>query len=688
MKIWFASATAAMLAVSVAAAAVHRRPVYPPFGLDLTAQDRKVRPGDDFFQYANGAYLARTVIPADRSAASRRLEMTDRMEAQLHALMEEAARASASGASGERAKVGRFYAAFMDEAQAERLGAAPLRPELDAIRAAADRAALAQLMGEGTGGLYPALFGAGIDVDLKQPGRYAVYLGQAGLGLPDRDYYLKPELSAARSAYRAYAAHLLGLIGWPEPERAAEAAIAFETRVAEASWTKVQQRDLTQQYNPMAPADLPRFAPGFDWVPFLAAAGVARKPALIVAQKSAFPKLAAIYGETSLDALKAWMAFRVADAAAPYLSRPFVDAHFELHGKVLTGQGQIRPRWKRAIVAVGGGDCGADPGSCFGTLAWAVGDLYAARYFPPATKAKVIDLVANLKAAFRVRIERLDWMGPATKAEALKKLDTYVIKVGYPDKPQRDYSGVEIRRDDLLGNVRRTAAADWAFLVRRSDGPVDRGEWTMTPQTNDAYNGSLRDIVFPAGILQAPIFDAAADPAINYGAIGGVIGHEMTHGFDDQGRTIDAAGALRDWWTPADAAAFNKRADALGRQYAGYEPVPGFHINPGLTMGENIADLGGLSIALEAYHHSLHGRPAPVIGGLTGDQRVFLGWAQAWAGKMQPDAIRAMTVGDPHSFRKFRVNGVVRNIDAWYPAFGVKPGEALYLKPEDRVRIW
>lgn len=686
-KTWLWGAAAAALIVSVASAAEHR-PVYPPFGFDLTAPDKSVKPGDDFFQYANGAYLARAVIPADRPSVSRRLEMTDRMEAQLHTLMEDAARGAAPGASDTRAKVGAFYAAFMDEAQAERLGAAPLKPELDAIRAAPDRAALAGLMGQAPSGLYPSLFGIGIDTDLKHPDRYAIYLGQSGLGLPDRDYYLTPGLAAKRDAYRAYAAKLLALAGWPEPERAADAIVAFETRIAGASWTKVQQRDLTQQYNPMAPADLAGFAPGFDWAPFLSAAGVAGKPELIVAEKSAFPKLAAIYAETPLDTLKAWMAFRAADAAAPYLSKPFVDANFDFRGQVLTGQDAIRPRWKRAIVAVGGGDCGADPGSCFGTIAWAVGDLYAARYFPPETKAKVTDLVANLKAAFRARLERLDWMGPATKAEALKKLDTYTIKVGYPDKPQRDYAGVDIRRDDLLGDVRRAAAADWDFRVRRSGGPVDRGEWSMTPQTNDAYNGSLRDVVFPAGILQAPIFDAAADPAINYGAIGGVIGHEMTHGFDDQGRTIDASGALRDWWTPADAAAFKAKADALGRQYATYEPVPGFHINPGLTMGENIADLGGLSIALEAYHRSLHGKPAPVIGGLTGDQRVFLGWAQAWAGKMQPDAIKAMTVGDPHSFRKYRVNGVVRNIDGWYDAFGVTPGEALYLKPEERVRIW
>jgi putative endopeptidase len=682
---WLAAGAA--LGVATAALAVGA-PVYPPFGLDLTAPDPGVKPGDDFFQYANGAYLGRTLIPADRPSASRRLEMTDRMEAQLHTLMEDAARDVAAAPSDERGKVGAFYAAFMDEAQAERAGAAPLAPELGAIRAAPDRAALARLMGEGQAGLYPGLFGVGIDADLKQPGRYALYVGQSGLGLPDRDYYLSPALAAKKDAYRAYAATLLGLIGWAEPKAAAEALVGFETKIAEASWTRVQQRDLTTQYNPMAPAEIAALAPGFDWQPFLSGAGVAGKPRLVVAEKSAFPKLAALYAETPLPTLKAWMAFRAADRAAAYLSRAFVDAHFGFHGRTMTGQQEQRPRWKRAIVAVGGGDCGADPPSCFGTINWAVGTLYARRYFPPATKAKVTALVQNLKLAFRGRIERLDWMGPDTKREALRKLDTYTIKVGYPDAPQRDYSAVMIRRDDLLGNVRRAAAADWAFRVRRSGGPVDRGEWQMTPQTNDAYNGSLRDIVFPAGILQAPIFDAAADSAINYGAIGGVIGHEMTHGFDDQGRSIDANGALRDWWTPADAAAFKARADRLGAQYATYEPVPGFHINPGLTMGENIADLGGLAIALDAYHRSLGGKPAPVVGGLTGDQRVFLGWAQAWAGKMQPDAIRQLTVSDPHSFRKFRVNGVVRNLDGWYAAFAVQPGQALYLAPTDRVRIW
>ena len=682
-------ASAAIFLAGIAAMAAGATEGYTPFGLDLTALDKSVRPGDDFFQYANGAYLARTVIPADRSAMSRRLEMTDRTEAQLHALLEDAARTGPSAPQTLRGKVGTFYAAFMDDAQAERLGAAPLKPELEAIRAAPDKASLAALTGEAPSGLYPGFFSTSIDLDLKNPDRYAVYLDQAGLGLPDRDYYLKPELGAKREAYQAYAAKLLALAGWPQPNGAAAALVGFETRIAQASWTKVEQRDPTTQYNPMSPTELAAFAPGFEWDPFLKSAQLGTKGVVIVDQKSAFPKLAAIWAATPADTIRAWLAFHVADAAAPYLSKPFADAHFDFQDRTMRGQAEQRARWKRAILAVAGGDCGQEPATCFGTLNWAVGDLYAQRYFPPATKAKVTELAANLKIAFRHRLERLDWMGPTTRAEALRKLDTYTIKVGYPDKPQRDYLAVVIRRDDLLGDVRRAAAADWAFRVRRSVGPVvDRTSWDMTPQTNDAYNGSLRDIVFPAGILQAPIFDAAADPAINYGGVGGIIGHEMTHGFDDQGRHIDAAGALRDWWTPADAAAFTARAKVLGDQYALFEPVPGFHINPGLTMGENIADLGGLTIALDAYHASLGGKPAPLLNGLTGDQRVFLGWAQAWAGKMAPAEIQRMTTSDPHSFRKFRVNGVVRNIDGWYSAFGVRPGEALYLAPEQRARIW
>jgi putative endopeptidase len=467
----------------------------------------------------------------------------------------------------------------------------------------------------------------------------------------------------------------------------AQRIMAFESALAEASWTKVQLRDPDTQYNPVTRAQLQALAPQFPWLAYLQGTGIADRDRFIVTTNTAFPKLAAVVAAAPLDTVKAWLAFRVADGAAGYMSRPFDQAHFAFRDQTLLGQKEEAPRWRRAKVAVGGDDCGANPGSCFGTLNWGVGRLYAERYFPASTKAAITSLVGDIKAAFRRRLATLDWMSPATRQEALRKLDTYTIKVGYPDK-WRDYSNVTIRRDDLLGNVRRAATADWAFYLDRSRGPVDKGDWGMTPQTNDAYNGSLRDIVFPAGILQAPVFDPNADQAFNYGAVGAVIGHELTHGFDDQGRKIDASGALRDWWTATDAAEFKRRAKMLGDQYAQFEPVSGAHINPDLTMGENIADLGGLTMALDAYHASLKGRPAPVLGGLTGDQRVFMGWAQAWAGKATDDFIRQQTVGDPHSWRKYRVNGVVRNIDGWYRAFSVQPGDKLYVAPAGRVRIW
>lgn len=661
-------------------------PFYPPWGYDLTAFDKATAPGDDFFQYANGAYLARTPIPPDRVIASRRFDMSDRTEAQLMAILREASANAPLEPTDVKSKVGAFYAAYMDQAAINALGAGALAKELDAIRSAADLAALARLMGTSNASLFPAPFGLGIDTDLKNPEAYALYLGQGGLGLPDRDYYLKENFAGERDAYRQYIETLLRLSAWPEPTDAAQRILAFETSLAEASWTRVEQRDITKQYNPMSKAELAAFAPQFPWSSFLEGAAVADRDRFVITTNTAMPKLAAAIAAAPLDTVKAWMAFRAADTAAPYLSQPFLDAYFEFREKKLAGQAAPKSRAKRGLVAVAGMDC-VDATTCLGTMNWAVGQLYSEKHFPPATKTAMNDLIANLTKAFCARIEKLDWMSPATKAEALKKLDTYQIKVGYPDKP-RDYSAIIIRRDDLLGNVRRLAAANWKFYADRSRGPVDKSDWLMTPQTNNAYNGSLRDIVFPAAILQAPIFDANADPALNYGAVGGVIGHELTHGFDDQGRTIDASGALRDWWTPADAAEFKRRAKVLGDQYAKFEPVPGVHINPDLTMGENIADLGGLAMALDAYHQSLNGKPAPVLDGLTGDQRVFLGWAQAWAGKATPEEIRRYTTSDPHSFRKYRVNGVVPNIDAWYAAFGIKEGDALYIPKEKRARIW
>jgi putative endopeptidase len=664
------------------------RPVFGDWGFDLTAMDRSVKPGDDFNAYASGAWNARTPIPADKSIVSLRTRMGDTIETRLHDLLDKAASGVAVAPTTDDGKLGAFYAAFLDEQRIDRLGVTPIAPELDAIRAAKDRSALAGLMGQATGDFYGSLFGLGTDVDLKDVGRYAVYVSQAGLGLPDRDYYLQAGFAGQKRAYQAYVAQMLTLAGWPDATARAADVVAFETRIAEASWTKTQQRDVRAIYNPQTTAGLTALAPGFDWATFLAGAGLGSLDRIVVAEKTAFPKLAAVYAGTPLETLKAWQAFTVADNTAFYLARPFAEARFMFRGKTLQGQPEEVVRWKRGIRAVGGGDCiGQDVIDCFGHMDFGLGQLYVATWFPPEAKAKIQALVIDIKAAMRARIERLDWMGPATRAEALRKLDTYQIKVGYPDR-RRDYSGLVIRSDDIVGDVRRSAAWNWRFYVDRLNGPVDRSDWSMTPQTNDAYNGSLRDIVFPAGILQAPMFDAAADPAINYGAIGGVIGHELTHGFDDEGRKLDASGQLRDWWTPADAAAFEARAQRLGAQYSSYQPVPGAHVNGDLTMGENIADLGGLTVALDAYRRSLHGRAAPVIGGFTGEQRVFLGWAQAWRGHAREDYLRKQVVTDPHSPRAFRVDGPTRNIDAWYDAFGVKPGEAYYVAPEARVRIW
>jgi putative endopeptidase len=674
------------IVIGAAAGEPAAKPQYGAWGMDLSAMDAGVKPGDDFNRFASGAWIARTTIPADKSIASLRYLMTDLTEARLHTMMEAAA-AETADSSSLRGKIGAFYKSFMDVDKVEKLGASPIRAHLVAIRQAKNRQDLAKLMGRNNSDFYSSLFNLSIDVDLKDVSRYALLIGQGGLGLPDRDYYLQSSFATQKAAYQDYVEKLLSLIGWADPHVSAEAVVDFESRIAEASWSKTQQRDLNKLYNPMTLAQLAQLAPNFPWQHFLTAAGVGGTARLVVGEVSAFPRIASLYDSTPLSVLQAWQAFSITDNAAFYLSKPFADARFELRGKVLQGQPSEAKRWIKAVRAVGGSDCSGDRVDCFGDMGFGVGQLYAAQYFPPESKAKIEALVGNVKSAMRARIERLDWMGADTKVEALKKLDTYQIKVGYPDHP-RDYSTLVVRDDDLVGNVRRAGEGDWRFFVARMSGPVDRSDWLMTPQTNDAYNGPLRDIVFPAGILQPPIFDPAADPAVNYGAIGAVIGHELTHGFDDEGRKLDAKGQLRDWWTAADAAAFDARAKKLGAQYASFEPVSGTHINGDLTMGENIADLGGINVALEAYHRFLDGQPAPVIDGFTGDQRVLLGWAQAWRGKMRDDAVRQQVASDPHSPRAFRVIGPTRNVDEWYEAFGVKPGDAYYLPVDERVRIW
>ena len=651
-------------------------PTFGAWGVDLSGRNTSVAPGDDFNRYANGGYLDELKIPADRTGWGATYMIAELSENQVHVILEALARTAGQAPSADPAKAAAFYAAFMDEARVDALGAKPLQPDLAKIRAATTREALAGLMGEAAVNFQSALFGLYIDADPKAPDRYAVNVVQAGLGLPDRDYYLEANFAEKKAGYEAYVAKILTLIGWPEPEAAAKAVVAYETAVARDSWTRAERRDPEKTYNPMSPADLAKFAPGFPWARFLQSAEVGTVKSVIVNENTAFPKLAAAYAETSVPTLQAWAAFHLADNAAPYLSEPFVQARFEFRSKELSGVEAQRDRWKRAVAAVDG------------AMGEAVGKAYVDRYFPPEAKAKIDALVGDLKTALGRRIDRLDWMSAATKAEARKKLANFTTKIGYPDK-WKDYSALVVREDDLYGDVERATAWDWRRQVARLGQPVDRSEWYMTPQTVNAYyNPVMNEVVFPAAILQAPYFSAKADAAVNYGAIGAIIGHEITHGFDDEGRKTDGEGRLRNWWTPEDATKFEAAAKVLGTQYSSYEPVPGQHINGELTMGENIADLGGLLVALDAYHLSLGGKPAPVIDGLTGDQRFFLAYAQSWRDKRRDEAIRQQLVSDPHSPEAFRVNGVVRNVDAWYQAFGVKPGEKLYLAPEDRARIW
>ncbi len=655
------------------------------WGYDLSARDVSVRPGDDFFGYANGAWLKRTDVPADRSNWGMHAALAERVLGQLRTIMEDAGKAAPSTVEG---KVGAYYAAFMDEARIEHLGAAPLKPLLEAVQAAGTREALAALMGRANRDFEGSLFSVTVSPDAKDPSHYAIFLAQAGLGLPDRDYYLQQSFAAKKRAYRDYVAKLLTLEGWPEADKNADAILALETRIAAASWSRVEERDPVATYNPMSLSGLETLAPGFDWAGFLKASDLGTPDRLVVVEKTALPRLAAIFAATDIATLKAWAAFNIGDNAAIYLSKPFADASFEFYGRTLSGQAEQKPRWKRAVHAVGGGDIlfGLRSES-YGCLIWAVGDLYVAKHFPPATKAKAAAQMENLRAALRARILRLAWMSAKTKKTALEKVKTLTIKIGSgPDK--RDYSSLVVARDDLVGDARRIGAFEWAIQAARPGKAVDRDEWEESPQTVNDYEDAVRnEVAFPAAYLQAPFFDPNADPAVNYGAAG-LMAHELTHGFDDEGRQFDAQGRLADWWTSADARTFESRIAALGAQYDAYEVLPGVHVNGRLTMGENIADLGGLLIAYDAYHASLHGKPAPVLDGLTGDQRFFLGWAQVWRLKMRDDSTRARIVSDPHSPPGARTEIPLQNIDAWYAAFAVKPGDKLYRAPAQRVKIW
>ena len=651
-------------------------PKYGTWGFDLAGRDTTVNPGDSFMRYANGTALDAMQIPSDRTSYGSFALLRELSDNRVKAMIQGLTERSDLTAGSDEQKIADAYRSYMDEARIEALDAAPLAPYLAAIRAANTRDLAAVYMGQTQGRIGGSIFGTGITTDQKAPTRYVVSTGQSGLGLPNRDYYLEERWAAKKVLYQAYVARMLGLIGWENPEQSAADIVAFETRIAEAHWTAIQNRNRDETYNEYTIASLAAEAPGFAWQDYYNAVGVGEVPRLIVRQDTAMPKIAAIYAETPIETIQAWQAFHTTDDAAPRLSRRFADAQWEFRSRDLNGQPMQRARDKRGISFAEG------------MLGEAVGRQYVSEYFPAESKAKMEALVANLRVALGNRIRNYSWMSADTRAQAQDKLDKFTVKIGYPNK-WRDYSALEVRPDDMFGNAERAGIFQWNYQLNRLNEPVDKTEWGMTPQTVNAYyNSTNNEIVFPAAILQPPFFDPDADPAVNYGGIGGVIGHEIGHGFDDQGSKSDGNGVLRSWWTPEDRTNFDGLTKRLGEQYDQFEPIPGFHVQGGLTMGENIGDAAGTAVGLEAYHLSLNGQPSPVLDGITGDQRFFYGWAQVWQSRMRDDALRNQIATDPHSPAEFRVIGPLRNVDAWYEAFNVQPGSKYYLAPADRVRIW
>ena len=645
---------------------------YGSFGVDTAARDLAVDPGDNFFRYANGSWLRTTEIPADRSAWSLWTVLGEEIEQQVRAIVTDAAQS----ADPAQRRVGDFYAAWMDEAGIEARGTAPLQPYLQRIRDVRSRGDLVSLFA--TPG-YIAPVGLGIIPNFTDPTRYVAVAGQGGLGMPNRDYYLREgaDYDRYRAAYRDFIVTLHRLAGIPDGEAKADAIIALERRIAEVHWAPERLRNPQAINNPMNRDQLAQLAPQFDWPNYLARRGLGTVDTVIATTPSAISGIGQLLEQVPLDTWKDYMAFHFIRSYAQYLPRAFDEAQFNFYGRTLNGQQQQRDRWKRGVALLNA------------NLGEAVGQIYVQRHFPPESRRQMDELVANLRAAFAERLSNLEWMDDETRRQALAKLEAFEPRIGHPSR-WIDYSNFSVDARDPLGNAVRSAQFQWGLQLSRFPNPVDRALWGLNAQTiNATYNGSLNQITFPAGILQPPFFDPNADPAVNYGAIGAVIGHEIGHGFDDRGRQFDGSGRLRDWWTQAAAARFQERAQRLGAQYATYAPLPGLNVNPQLTMGENIGDLGGVEMAYAAYrrHVAQHGEP-PVIDGLTGDQRFFLAWAQVWRSKEREDLIRQGILTDPHSPDEFRVNGVVRNIDAWYRAFNVQPGDDLYLPPEQRVRIW
>ncbi|WP_298808542.1 M13-type metalloendopeptidase [uncultured Sphingomonas sp.] len=649
-------------------------PRYGTFGVDLTAEDTSVKPGDDFWTFANGNWDKRTQIAADRTSAGYMVTLADEAEGQVRDILTDAARDPASvGAGGKQ--IGDLYGSFMDEAAIERAGTTPLKPYFAKIDAANDKTKLQTLF---------ASVGYASPVEIGQmpnpgdPTQYIAIASQGSLGMP-QDYYLLPgqKYDAYRGAYRQYVERILTLSGVVDASARADRIVALETAMAKVQWTPVQQRDLQAMIKPMDAAQRTALAPEFDWPLMLRTAGYQQFPVVIMGTSTALIALGKIYAATPVSTWQDWMKFRFASNNASVLPKAFDTASFDFYGRTLSGQQEQRARWKRGIALVNG------------AMGEAVGEVYVKRHYPPESEAKMAELIGNLRAGYQERISGNTWMDAKTKQAALAKLAAFDPRVGHPVK-YIDYSAMKVVRGDPLGNNIRAGEFQHQLDLSRLGKPVDRTLWEMTPQMVNAYYNPLSNqITFPAAILQPPYFDPKADAAVNYGAIGAVIGHEMGHGFDDQGSQFGPTGKFENWWTPETRAAFTKRTGVLVSQYDAYEPIPGTHVKGALTLGENIGDLGGVEAAYSAYqkYQQTHGK-APVIGGLTGDQRFFLAYAQAWQSKVREDALRSRLLTDPHSPPYNRVNGVVRNVDAWYTAFNVKPGDKLYLAPQDRVKIW
>ncbi|MGH1562435.1 M13 family metallopeptidase [Mumia sp. DW29H23] len=654
-------------------------------GIDESGTDPAVRPQDDLFRHVNGGWLATAEIPADRAVAGSFVTLVDEAEVDVRAIVEEC-QASPDGdpaggdVADERAKIGALYTSFMDVDRVEALGATPLEGDLAAVDTIGDVHDVVEALGALERQAASSVFGMYVGPDRGNPDRYVVTVLQGGLGLPDEAYYREEQFAAVRTAYQAHVATMLGLAGLDDADARAARVYALEERLAKGHWDRVASRDAVKTYNLLDLDALQLLTPALDWRSWAAAAqfDLDVLSEVVVSQPSYLEALSDALRQEPVDAWKDWLRFRLVSAAAPYLSSPFVDANFAFYGRTLSGTDELRARWKRGVSFVEG------------SIGEGLGRLYVERHFPPAAAARMEELVANLVEAYRRSIAGLTWMGAETKQHALEKLEAFTPKVGFP-KRWREYAALVADPADLLGNARRASNVATDRELAKIGQPIDRDEWLMTPQTVNAYyNPTMNEIVFPAAILQPPFFDAEADDAVNYGGIGAVIGHEIGHGFDDQGSQYDGTGALRNWWTDDDRAAFEKLTGTLIAQYDALSPdgANGQPVNGALTIGENIGDLGGLGIAYEAYLLALDGEEPPVLDGLTGAQRFFTSWAQCWRGKVRPaEVVRRLTV-DPHSPPEFRCNQVVRNLVAFYDAFGVEPGDALWLAPDQRVTIW